>query len=407
MESDYRKMSLHIPTSWMAIALLSAFVSGCAFTSGHVLTGIAAVFAAIFCGMTAGKRFRRVSGHLDYMIQASLNGDFSYRFPVSGLSRSEREVNETLNRIVGHIEALSADARHNEEFLAVVINLVDTGIIVADDNGNVRQHNAAATRMLDMHALTNLRRLTPDKLINLKVSETRASLHGENMTIITLADLSKPLQKAEVESWEKLTRVLTHEIMNSLTPISSIAEALCTECTDRQVSEAFGVIKSSSESLMSFVKNFRKFTVLPVPVKISLPMNELLQSVASLMSGTAHDRGAEITTRTTPTDMLAYTDPNLLRQVLVNMVKNAVEASPEHIRIEARVEPDESVSITVTNDGETIPEEIVTQIFVPFFTTRKGGAGIGLSLSRRIIAHLGGSLTLATHPMTCFTINLP
>lgn len=407
MESDSLKRWLRAPVLTVLAGLVCAFAAGFSLSAGRDITACGLCGAALGCVAMSIAKFRRVTRHLDYLVQATVNGDFSYRFPVTGVSKHEQEANKLLNNIVVHIEKLAAETRNNERFLSLVIDLVDHGIIVSDEKGNVRHCNKAALRMLGMHVLTNIRRIPADCLNNFNVTHTHASLNGEEMTITTLTDIRKPVQSAEVESWEKLTRVLTHEIMNSLTPITSISETLWSDYKGHPLEEPLGVIKSSSEALATFVKNFRVLTRLPEPSKAGHYVRDLLHGTASLLLSSSECRHIEIAIDVKPTDMIVYTDANLLRQVLVNLVKNAVEASPGHIWIRACIENDESVCITVSNDGEAIPEEIASQVFVPFFTTRHDGDGIGLSLSRRIITHLGGTLTLTTRPATCFTILLP
>ena len=231
-------------------------------------------------------------------------------------------------------------------------------------------------------------------------------LNGEKIGIYTITDLRRPVQTVEVESWEKLTRVLTHEIMNSLTPVRSIAETMKGKAADTEVREAFDTIASSSGSLMSFVKNFRQFSLLPELQMRAFYLKPLLEKCIRMGEEYARDRSMRFSLMCFPPDVMVYTDEALLSRVIVNILKNAVEALPGVVSVEAAVSADESVEIRITNDGELIAEENVEQIFTPFFTTRPSGSGIGLSLSRRIIAHLGGTLTLRPRPSTCFVIRI-
>ncbi len=348
----------------------------------------------------------RRSRRLRYVMDATLSGDFAYKFPTEGVSGDDRATNLMLNRIVDHLEHLYTEARQNEAFLAWAINLMDIGVIVADSNGDVRHHNDAALRLLERPALTSVCQIAPQAYSDLSIRHSAMNLNGARFTVYTLTDMRRPVQTAEVESWEKLTRVLTHEIMNSLTPIRSIAETMGTAASDSDESEAFAAISSSCRSLMQFVKNFRKFSVLPEPQMRVVYVKPFLEKCVRMAEEYVRGTDICISLECFPPGMMAYTDEDLLSQVIINIVKNAAEASPSVITIEAGLKADEAVEIRISNNGTLIPDDLADQIFTPFFTTRPQGSGIGLSLSRRIVAHLGGTLTLSTRPRTSFAIRI-
>ncbi len=380
--------------------------AGWCLASGWQLWGLAAAAVAAGCGFMMADSFMRLNRRVRYIMNATLNEDFSYKFPTENIGRDERHTNRMLNRIVAHLERLNSEAHQNEAFLAWAINLMDIGIAVADADGDVRHHNEAVLRLLERPVLTNICQITPQAYSDLSIKKTGMNLNGSHFTVYTISDLRRPVQTAEVESWEKLTRVLTHEIMNSLTPIQSIAETMRYKASDDDAAEAFGIISSSSRSLMQFVKNFRKFSVLPEPqmrvMYIKPFLEKCVRMAGSYVSGT--DIGIHLSCF--PPGMMVYTDESLLSQVILNIVKNAAEANPSAINIEANVKADESVEIRISNDGDLIADDTAGQIFTPFFTTRPTGSGIGLSLSRRIILHLGGTLTLVSRPRTCFVIRI-
>lgn len=362
--------------------------------------------ASICCGYMLTQGVQRLNRRVRYIIEATLSEDFSYKFPTEGVGRDEVDTNRMLNRIVAHLERLNSQASQNEAFLAWAINLMDIGIVVADTAGDVRHHNDAALRLLERPALTNVCQMIRQDYSGLLINKTEMNLNGSSFTVYTISDLRRPVQTAEVESWEKLTRVLTHEIMNSLTPIQSIAETMSGKATDDEEAEAFATISSSSRSLMLFVKNFRKFSVLPQPQMRVMYVKPFLEKCVRMAEEYVRSSGICIRLSVFPPDMMVYTDEALLSQVILNIVKNAAEAAPSFISIEASVKADETVEIRISNDGELIPDEIARQIFTPFFTTRPEGSGIGLSLSLRIVTHLGGTLTLSSRPRTCFAVRL-
>lgn len=394
-----------IPSVWMVLAIILSFCAGCCYFANIQWWIIPALFS-IFCGVFIIRSILRMNKRMRYVMEATLNGDFSYKFPTDKLGRDEREVNEMLNSMVTHFEQLTSKVQRDEAFLKRVINLADIGLAVGDASGNIILHNESALQLLERPAFTHICQIPEQASKDLLIKKSALTVNDKSFTLFTFSDLSRQLQVAEVESWEKLTRVLTHEIMNSLTPIQSIAENMSDKTSPRDGAEAFRTISSSSRSLMQFVKNFREFTKLPEPKMRVLYLKPLLESCVRMGEEYATDRNLRIGLLCIPPDVMVYTDETLLSRVLLNIIKNAVEADSSAIEIEAEVKADESVEIRISNDGDPISDDAAGQIFTPFFTTRSSGSGIGLSLSRRIITHLGGTLSFKTKPCTCFTIRL-
>ena len=403
MASESRRNLL--PTAWLAgTACLSGMAGFC--LAGDNLWWIFFAICALFCATALIRNTSRINKRMRYVVEATLSGDFSYQFPTSNVSKDEREINETLNRIVEHFERLTHEASQNEVFLGRLINLTDIGLAMADANGDIRLHNDAALRLLERQALTNLCQIPEQAYAGLDIRKSNVTVNDRSFTLLTISDLSRRIQAVEVESWEKLTRVLTHEIMNSLTPIQSIAETMVGKTTTQEASEAFETISSSSRGLMQFVRNFREFSRLPEPKMKAIYVKPLLESCVRMAESYAKDKDTCITLLCFPPDLMVYTDESQLSRVLLNIMKNAIEANPSRISVEADEKADESVEIRIANDGEPIDDETAKHIFTPFFTTREGGSGIGLSLSRRIITHLGGTLSLKTRPLTCFSVRI-
>lgn len=394
-----------VPIAWLIGAISMSFGAGICLAN-HSLWWIIFAASSVYCAIALIRDGARVNRRMRYVMDATLSGDFSYKFPISNVSQDELEINEILNRIVEHFEKLTNEVRQNEVFLGRLINLTDIGLAVADAKGDIRLHNDAALRLLERKALTNICQIAEQAYVDLDIRKSDVTVNDRSFTLFTISDLSRKMQAVEVESWEKLTRVLTHEIMNSLTPIQSIAETMGGKEATREVTEAFETISSSSRSLMQFVRNFREFSHLPQPNMRALYLKPLLESSVRMAEGFVKGKDVRITLTCFPPELMVYTDEAQLSQVLLNILKNAVEANPKRISIEADEKADESVEIRISNDGEPIPEETAAHIFTPFFTTRESGSGIGLSLSRRIITHLGGTLTFRTSPETCFSVRL-
>lgn len=203
-------------------------------------------------------------------------------------------------------------------------------------------------------------------------------------------DINRLVAQNEVESWQKLTRVLTHEIMNATTPISSISQAYLSnpKIKGTPYEEGIRAIHDTSVGLTAFVDSYRKFTQLQEPVPTEMKLAEFVGVIKSLFPTVNWHVDV-------PSSATIHADENLLRQVFINIIKNAVEADAKDIDI--RFTDD---TICISNNGKPIPADVAREIFVPFFTTKKSGTGIGLALSRQIMVMQGGNLTLAEHPVS-------
>ena len=206
-------------------------------------------------------------------------------------------------------------------------------------------------------------------------------------------------QEHEQDSWTKLIRVLTHEIMNTVSPIASLSDAMAKSVDESGHSEldikaGLETISDSSKNLIGFVQTYRQLSGVAKPVRKALTLQELMDSVISLNSEFAASCGAVCTYRPEEPDLMVYADEGQISQILINLIKNALQAGAKHIDISARMDKDDEVIVQVANDGEPIPVSAQEQIFIPFYTTKKEGSGIGLSISRQIMRNHNGSIEL-------------
>ncbi len=243
--------------------------------------------------------------------------------------------------------------------------------------------------------------------------------------LVSVQDIRNELDEKELDSWMKLIRVLMHEIMNSIAPITSLSESLCkfyldngTPVLPKDVDEAtihstikgLNVIKEQGNGLMAFVESYRKLTRLTKPDRKRFPMVDLLERMKILYATLEFSNNVKLSVSINPAEMELFADENQIAQVLLNLLKNALQATGNNpdgrIRIEAMLNNDLLPEIKIVDNGNGIPEEILDQIFVPFFTTRENGSGIGLSLSRQIMQLHGGSLQVHSTPgkETCFSM---
>ena len=350
--------------------------------------------AAVFCIVcfVLHRRYRRTIGKVTFLFNAIDNLDFSFNFPEQG---RDKLINESLNRIRRILETARREAIERERYYEQIINAVSTGIMVVDERGCVLQHNEAALRLLGVEALT-FESQAAAKLASedFSVRDTTSMLHGKKVRIIAFSDIRNELSSREMESWTKLIRVLTHEIMNNVAPITSLSETLSHKANDNEIKEGLSVINSTGKQLLNFVDNYRRMTLIPKPQPKLFYVKPFLERMVAISK--EYSKTSDIHQDISLPDLLLYADESLIAHVVTNILKNAVEAGASAITIAAYTAPDDSVCIDISNNGKPIPTDEAQQIFVPFFTTKPTGSGIGLSISRQIMKQSGGSIELIT-----------
>ena len=356
------------------------------------------------------RHYRRNIKKVTFLFDAIDNGDFSFNFPTEKRFKEDKILHQSLNRIKLFLQHTREEQMEREKYYEQILNAVDTGILVVDSHDNILQHNQAALRLLDTDVLTHMNQVKGKlKDEHLAKHETQAMLKDKHVRIIALSDVSHELSNQEVDSWIKLIRVLTHEIMNTITPVTSLSETLLTRVTeDKDLKQGLETIHKTGTELLAFVNNYRRFTHVPQPQPALFYVEPFLERMALLCN---HEVEIEVT----PKDLLVYADESLLSHVVTNLLKNAVEAFKEKgklsfIRLQAYANAQESIIIDVSNNAGLIPDDVASHIFIPFFTTKPEGSGIGLSLSRQIMRVSGGSLSLhqdKAQEITTFRIIIP
>lgn len=349
------------------------------------------------------RHYRRNIKKVIFLFDAIANVDFSFNFPMQGVSKNDRILHQSLNRIKAFLQHTREEQMEREKYYEKILNIVDAGIMVVDSHDNVLQHNQAVLRLLDTDVLTHLNQVkTKLKDEHLSKHETATMIKDKPVRIIAISDVSHELSNQEIDSWIKLIRVLTHEIMNTITPVTSLSETLLKELGEKEENDlriGLETIHKTGTELLSFVNNYRRFTHVPQPQPSLFYVEPFLNRMAMLCN---HEVSIEVS----PKDLIAYADESLIAHVVTNLLKNAVEAIKEKestevsedkhafIRIKAYANDQEAIVIDVTNNAGIIPDDIAAHIFIPFFTTKKEGSGIGLSLSRQIMRVSGGTLSL-------------
>ena len=236
--------------------------------------------------------------------------------------------------------------------------------------------------------------------VNLSIRVSEINVRKEHLRILALNDINTELDEKEIDSWIRLTRVLTHEIMNSVTPITSLSDTLLSmvEDKDEEISHGLQTISATGKGLLAFVESYRKFTRIPTPEPSLFYLKAFIERMVELARHQNPCDHITFHTKIDPADLILHADENLISQVVINLLKNAIQAIGDQpdgqIDIQVYCNETEEVLIEIKNNGPVIPPEIVEHIFIPFFTTKEGGSGIGLSISRQIMRLSGGSLTL-------------
>ena len=338
------------------------------------------------------RRNRRMVSKVAFLFNAIDNGDYAFRY--SEERKGDAIINQSLNRIKEILQHARDEQIEKEKYFELILDSVDTGVLVVDEErGLVLRCNQAAHKLLNREAITHFNQVS-DALKKFSVRETHTILQQRRVRIIAFSDIGGELANQEIDSWVRLIRVLTHEIMNTLTPVISLSEALLPR-TEGEQHEGLEVIHWTSKDLIRFVENYRQFTHVPTPQPSPFDVKPFLQRMASQAKPLLR-KDVTITISVEPDDLMVYADEGLIARVVSNLLKNAAEATSEgqHISLHAFSDTDESVIIDVSDDGEPIPPDIASHIFIPFFTTKDEGSGIGLSISRQIMRVSNGSIAL-------------
>ena len=344
-------------------------------------------------------------------------------------------VNFLLNRIMEVMNNVRHQIIEKERYVELIMECANIGIVTIRDNGAVEQTNSKVVNLFGLRRFSHIDQLRPqsemlaDTLMKIKNGEQRVVryvnemgemtlsigcsllVQGERrLRVITIGDVNNMLNQKEQESWDKLTRILTHEIMNSLAPVTSISHTLLNSQLDEEkVQGGLQTIHSTSERLLSFVHSFRQVTRIPTPQRSPLLLTELVEHAISILEW----NGVECSVEIVPAETMVYVDRTLMAQVLVNILKNAQEALASRsgerwVRINSRLDISERIIIDISSNSGPIADEIVENIFTPFFSTKPDGSGIGLAFSRQVVRMHGGTLYLSanTPERITFTIML-
>ena len=375
-----------------------------------------------------------------FLLDAIENNDPAVHFYEQVVDKDSLQVNAMLNRIARMLQTIKRETVEREKYYELILDFVETGIVVLDEKGVVFQHNRKALELLGLEVLTHVKQLgrvseevekvfreiLPGQKMKLEYANERGTMtpyfrassitiQEKSYRIIAMDDISHELDEREIDSWIRLTRVLTHEMMNSLTPVTSLSETLLTlpgARQDEELRQGLETIHTTGKGLANFVMSYRKLTRLPSPEPVLFDVRPFLERMVQLAKHQHPSPHIRIVLEEVQEDLMAFADESMMTQVVINLLKNAVQAIGDaeecEIRLRASVDAQEVVRIEVANNGPRIAPEVAEQMFVPFFTTKEDGSGIGLSLSKQMMRLQGGSISLLPYrdEWTTFVITL-
>ena len=437
-----RSLNINIIIRVLLIVTFSAFLGYLIANDKSLRFILVCLILIVFMTISLVSFLNRTNRKIRFFFDSVRNDDTSLFFPFEDKDDSVREIYRSMNRVNQQIQQLKIENRNQEQFFQILLEHIATGIITYNREGFIQHANSAAKRLLSIDVLTHLQQIERiDKKLfqvlntikpferrliafNAEQSDIQLSLKATSfkaneteMIILSLQDIKNELDEKEVESWMKLIRVLMHEIMNSITPITSLSESLSNiysnkdepvkpkQVTNKTIAttlKGLNVIKEQGKGLMSFVESYRKLTRVPEPEKKLFRVADLMSRVQILYSSLDKSDRIDLSYSLKEPDLEIYADQNLISQVLINLVKNALEANENNdegkIMIIAGIDKNNHPEICVIDNGPGITERNLNEIFVPFFTTRQSGSGIGLSISKQIMRVHGGNLKVRSVP---------
>jgi len=360
--------------------------------------------------------------------------DFTSTFPDDGKGGSHRELREAFDGVLKELRQTRGQRQEQYRYLQTVVQHVGIGLIAFDPSGHIDLINSAAKRLLGITSARNisdLNRISPGfserlreasggqkqlhkielagETLQVSLSATEFKLGQRAIKLVSFQNIASELAEREMEAWQQLVRVLTHEIMNSITPISSLAttsrqmlETGQASCDDNpeDLHNAITTIEKRSQGLLHFVDAYRSLTKIPRPRFTIVRVFNLLERIAQLAGSRPDASEVAITVDCQPPTLELTADPDLVEQVLINLTANAVQAldgqDAGEVRLSSRLNERGRVLIEVRDNGPGISPEALDSIFVPFYTTKKDGTGIGLSLSRQIMRLHKGEISVSS-----------
>ena len=449
----YKNFRISLIIRVLAIVANAFAIMWLIFSTSYFFTTLLAVGIAIYQVIMLIQFVETTNTLLTNFLESLRYSDFSRTFEIKGLGYSFDRLTESFSVVINDFRKVREEREQNYFYLETVVEHIGFGLISYREDGVVELINNSTKKLFKISSLKNLRELESfspelvrklmtisngesimvkiqkqDTNLQLAIFATEFKVADRLIRMATIKDIQNELEENEMESWQKLIRVLTHEIMNSITPIASITQTLTYMIkevrstytnsfqdeaeaeTINEIELAIETIHKRSIGLLHFVESYRDLTRIPTPQFTIFPIRTLFDNLKGLMKEEMIRHNIQCTAATSPENLELSADEQLIEQVLINLLKNAIQALEKTenpvIELKAFTDLNGKIIIQMIDNGQGILPEVLDKIFVPFFTTKPKGSGIGLSLSRQILRLHGGTLTAHSEPevQTIFTL---
>ena len=450
---DYKNFRISLIIRVLAIVANAFIIMWLIFTTSYYFTTLLAVGIAIYQVIILIQFVETTNTLLTNFLESLRYSDFSRTFEIKGLGYSFDRLSESFSIVINDFRKVREEREQSYFYLETVVEHIGFGLISYREDGTVELINNSTKKLFKITSLKNLNELESfspelvsklmtitngesimvkiqkqDTILQLAILATEFKVADRLIRMATIKDIQNELEENEMESWQKLIRVLTHEIMNSITPIASITQTLNYMIKDAratytnafqdegeietmdEITLAIETIHKRSTGLLHFVESYRDLTRIPTPRFTIFSVRTLFDNMKGLMKEEMQNHNIQCHTFVTPENLELSADEQLIEQVLINLLKNAIQAleNTENpvIEVKAHTDLNGKIVIQMTDNGQGILPEVLDKVFVPFFTTKPKGSGIGLSLSRQILRLHGGTLTAHSEPdvETVFTL---
>lgn len=392
----------------------------------------------------------RTNRELKYFLESIRYSDFLHTVHLGKMGGSFKELSDEFTNVLEKFKQLRNEREESLRYLETVVQHVGVGLIAYDAAGNVELINRSAKKLFGLQNIKNIYALNSvspnfgnyllqlpdnnkrvyrlsikDETIQLLLYSTSFGMRNQIFKLVAVQNILPELEEKEIEAYQKLIRVLTHEIVNSITPISSLASTAgnmlsmfqntnveSNKAAIEDIYSAISTIQKRSEGLIYFVDKYRSLTKIPIPTIQIIKTSELFQRIHILMDAAISGKGIIFSMDIKPEELELATDPDLLEQVIINILNNAIQSlvstKEGKVGLYAQIDERGRACIRISDNGPGIPEDLMEKIFIPFFSTKKDGSGIGLSISKQIVRTLGGTINVFSKPNqeTVFTIRL-
>ena len=407
----------------------------------NLLTTIFTVFLILMQTVYLIKYVNRTNRDLAEFLIHLQQGDTSTVFSKENIEKTFKGLRGSFDKINVDLKKARSEKELKEHYLKYVINNIKTGLLAFDESGNIEFVNNQAKiflnkenlRLLNINSLDSefakvlnetklsesnmIKKIINDEIYYLAFSLSEFKIENKKVKLFAIHDVKQEIETNEIESWQKLTSVLTHEMMNSITPITSLAHAIKrylknddklidqSEISNELISDILenaDIIENRGKGLLEFIDNYRTVTKLPKPKFETIEISKFLQNIVQLFDAEIKDKKIIISIHVKSDNLIITADKGMIEQVMINLIKNSVEAFSEtsnpKIRLNSFLDKNQKIKIEVIDNGKGIVRDSIEDVFIPFYTTKEKGSGIGLSLSRQIMKMHKGSISISSEP---------